>query len=265
MITKTVEDLTSNRERSFVFFWDEVPLMLYKIKENEGERAAMELLDLLRSVRQMHLDLRMIFTGSIGLHNVISSLKRAGYANDPTNDMDLIEVPPLLPSDAKELASRLVRGEKLSVSNLDSICQAIATEVDCIPYFIHHVVDQLTELNQVIDFDVVRTVVHDCIADENDRWHLQYYRERIDVYYEPEEKALALALLDGVAASQEPLSFEKLFNTIKASVVTEDRETTLGVLTHLRRDHYIAMDLQGRYNFRFPLIKRFWRLHRGLP
>src|SRR3989338_3294659 len=90
VLTATIEDLVQQQDRMVIFFWDEVPLMLYNIKKGEGENTAMEVLDTLRSLRQTHANLRMVFTGSIGLHQVISSLKHSGYANDPTNDM-LIE------------------------------------------------------------------------------------------------------------------------------------------------------------------------------
>ncbi len=64
----------------------------------------MELLDTLRALRQSHSHLRMVFTGTIGLHHRLHALKRSGYANDPTNDMDVVEVPPLAAADAQELA-----------------------------------------------------------------------------------------------------------------------------------------------------------------
>ena len=36
-----------------------------------------------------------------------------------------------------------------------------------------------------------------------------------------------------------------------------------GVKTPLRRDHYISLTTDGTYEFRFPLIKRWWRMNRG--
>lgn len=119
-----------------VIFWDEVPLMIYNIKQRRNEDTAMELLNTLRSLRQMHPDLRMVFTGSIGLHNVITSLKRAGYANDPTNDMYTMDVPPLSPLDAQELARRLLGGEDIRTDSLQATAQAIGEAVDGIPHYI---------------------------------------------------------------------------------------------------------------------------------
>jgi hypothetical protein len=41
-----------------------------------GDESAMELLDTLRSIRQMYPAVRMVYTGSIGLHHVIGSLRK---------------------------------------------------------------------------------------------------------------------------------------------------------------------------------------------
>ncbi len=68
ILTKTIEDLVTNQEHQVIFLWDEMPYML----NNIGNESAMEMLDILRSLRQTYPKVRMIFTGSIGLHHVIS-------------------------------------------------------------------------------------------------------------------------------------------------------------------------------------------------
>ena len=91
VLTRAVEDLIHENDASgtkLLFLWDEVPFMLANIRDREGEQTAMEVLDLLRALRQTHAGLRMVITGSIGLHHVLSSLKDKNYANSPTNDME---------------------------------------------------------------------------------------------------------------------------------------------------------------------------------
>lgn len=264
LLTKTIEDLIEHQDRTVIFFWDEMPLMLYNIRQRSGEDAAMEILDTLRSLRQMHPGLRMVFTGSIGLHNVISSLKRAGYANDPTNDMHTEDVPPLSPADAQELARRLLEGEGVQVEDLRATAQAIAEAVDGIPYFIHHVVDRMVERGGAVNAATVSEIVDACLTDPHDRWHMRYYRERIDTYYASEECPFALNLLDVLSGADCPLRFDDLFNLLKSRIVTEDSEITRSVLTLLQRDHYILQQADGAFRFRFSLIQRCWRLHRGL-
>jgi hypothetical protein len=260
LLTKTIEDLVEQQDRTLIFFWDEMPLMLYNIKQQSGEAAAIEILDTLRSLRQMHRGLRMVFTGSVGLHNVITSLKRAGYANDPTNDMATEDVPALSPDAARELACQLVKGEGLQTDDLQETIRAIVTAVDCIPFFIHHIVDEIAQLGSTVDVATIGEVVDACLTDSYDRWHLRYYCERIDTYYAPDGRLFALNLLDVLSVTDHPLVFDDVFNLLKSRLETEDNEMARHVLTLLQRDHYIIQQTNGMFRFRFPLIQRSWRL-----
>ncbi len=264
LLIKTIEDLAEHQERTVILFWDEVPLMLDNIKKRDGENEAMEVLDTLRSLRQMYPGVRMVFTGSIGLHNVITSLKRAGYPNDPTNDMATRDVPPLSTSDAQNLACQLLEGEAIPTDNLQDTAQAIADAVDRIPYYIHHVVDQIKDRGGTANTTTVGEIVDACLTDPLDLWHMRHYRERIDTYYTPDERPFALNFLDVPATSDQPLPFNDLFNLLKSRMETEDSEMARDMLTLLQRDHYVIQQTDGTYRFRFPLIQRWWRLHRGL-
>ena len=97
IISSAIQDIIENCEKIEkrpLFLWDEVPFMLDNIKKHEGETVAMEVLDTLRALRQTYASrgLRMVITGSIGLHHVINSLKHQGYANSPLNDALAIQV-----------------------------------------------------------------------------------------------------------------------------------------------------------------------------
>lgn len=264
VLTNIVDDLVEHQDRPIIFFWDEVPLMLYNIKRDHGEAEAMELLDTLRSLRQMHPGLRMVFTGSISIHLVISALKRGGYANDPTNDMEHLDVPPLLLADAKELARQLLEGEGIQVNDIDATAGALARAVDGIPYFLHHVVEQATSKDGALDTAIVISLVDESLADPMDRWHLRHFRERIGVYYEPTERPIVMSLLDIMASLPNGERFDQLFDLTKAKIAVEDEELVRTLLMLLQRDHYIVQLADGRFQFRFPLIKKWWRLHRGL-
>lgn len=264
LLTKTIEDLIEHQTRTVILFWDEMPMMLDNIKQDGGEKAAMEVLDTLRALRQMHAALRMVFTGSIGLHNVITSLKRAGYANAPINDMYIEDVPPLSPADARELARCLLQGEGIAAKDLTATSQAIAEAVDGIAHYVHHVADQMRTRGGEATPETAREIVDECLTDPLDRWHMRHYRERMDTYYTDDELPFALNLLDVLAAAKEPLAFADLFNLLKSRQVTEDVEAVRAVLTLLQRDHYVTQQKDGRYSFRFPLIRRWWRLHRGV-
>lgn len=125
-----------------LFMWDELPFMLMNIRDGEGEQIAMQVLDHLRWLRQTHSGLRMIVTGSIGLHHVLTSLKEKNYGNSPVNDMAPIDVPPLTETDGALLAKSLVDGEGLK--STDKLARrrigAIGREADQFPFYIHHIV-----------------------------------------------------------------------------------------------------------------------------
>ena len=136
VLTKAIEDLMHENDgkTKLLFLWDEVPFMLMNIRDNrrdgEGEQTAMQVLDHLRWLRQTHSGLRMVITGSIGLHHVITSLKDKKYGNAPLNDTASIDVPPLAPGDAAKLAALLVEGEGLTAHDLAKTAGSIAHEAD---------------------------------------------------------------------------------------------------------------------------------------
>lgn len=257
LLTHIIEDLAGHHEQ-LIFFWDEVPLMLHKITQHAGEDEAMELLDLLRSLRATHPQLRMVFTGSIGLHHVLTQLRKDGYANRPTNDMAVVELHPLAETDARLLARELLFGEQISVSDPDNISVEIAKAADCVPFFIHHLVDALVLQPQ----QSVANLLDERLLSPSDPWDISHFIERVPRYYD-DQSAAALAVLDCVATSAKLLSFEQIHSRVAPRLPTLDEESLRSLLVLLQRDHYLKLDAKGRYEFQLSLVRRAWSLHRG--
>lgn len=264
LLVKVIGDLAEHQKRIVIFFWDEVPLMLDNIKQRNGENEAMELLDTLRWLRQTYSNLRMVLTGSIGLHHIISSFKKTGYSGEPMNDMEIVDLPSLSPVAGRELAQQLLEGENIGMDNPQTNAQAISDAVDSVPYYIHHVVEQIVQRGGMKDMAIVGEIVDTCLRSPDDPWDLCHYRKRIDIYYMPEERSFALILLDILSGASQALTFDDLFNLLKSRMPTENSEMAWDVLILLQRDHYVIRETDGRYRFRFPLIQRWWRLHRGV-
>lgn len=267
MLTRAIEDLVVELGDvpgdRLLFFWDEMPFMLANIRDREGEQTAMEVLDALRALRQTHSGLRMVITGSVGLHHVLSSLKDKNYVNSPVNDMAQIDVPPLAMNDATLLAQQLIEGEALSCPDMEVACAAIASRADCFPFYIHHIVRALRIRGLAAQAAQVVDVVNSQLVDANDPWELCHYRERIPVYYGADQKSV-LHLLDELALSDAAISLSDLLTRLKNLGEIDDRERLLKLLTLLQRDHYLNRDAKGCYSFRFPLIQRWWKINRGL-
>ena len=265
VLTKAIEDLMHENDEGtkLLFLWDEMPFMLMNIRNGEGEQTAMQVLDHLRWLRQTHGGLRMIITGSIGLHHVLTSLKEKSYANSPVNDMATVDVPPLAEKDAAGLASLLIVGETLESPDAAVAATAIAREADCFAFYIHHIARGLKLLEWAANPENVARVVATHLMDANDPWQLIHYRERISTYY-PNDQKEVLLILDELAAEKDNASVTDLLAMLKSMSQFDDRERLLRLLTLMERDHYLKRDEAGTYGFRFPLIRRWWKLNRGL-
>ena len=265
VLTRAIEDLMHENEggTKLLFLWDEMPFMLMNIRNGEGEQTAMQVLDHLRWLRQTHSGLRMVITGSIGLHHVITSLKEKSYANSPVNDMAAIEVPPLAEQDAAQLAALLIDGEGLKSPDPKTTAVAIAREADCFAFYVHHIVRGLKIQDMEATPTNVAQIVTSHLVDANDPWQLIHYRERISTYYPNDEKTVAL-ILDHLALAAGTVPLNVLLVMLKGASAFDDRDRLVRLLSLMERDHYLKRDADGRYQFRFPLIRRWWKLDRGL-
>ncbi len=264
LLTALFDDLFQSEERRIIFFWDELPLFIFNVVQSSGEHAAMELLDVLRSLRQRHSRLRMVFTGSVGIHQVISTLKKSGYANDPTNDMAIIEVAPLTPDDGRWLAEQLLAGENLcSPESLSDVGSEITRAVGHIPYYIHLLVSRLRTRSSSVTVKQVRRERDSLIQDPNDPAHFSYYEERLKTYYSPPDARLSLCALDVLCAASAPLALLELTNLVRYKIDVVDDDNVRDVLKVLMKDHYLQRDLNGHYSFRYSIVQHWWRYARG--
>ena len=264
LLISIVEDLMASRGGPTIFFWDEFPLMLFNIRRNTDDTTAMDVLDALRYLRQNCPDLRMVFTGSVGIYTVIDALKQAGYANDPTNDMHSVEMPSLSDDDACRLVTELLEGEELlgeDAEEIEEIAGLVADRVNNNPYFIHHIVDQMA-LNGECTPEMIDSIILEALTGSQDHWHLRYYMDRLSIYYDLELLPWALAILDLLGSEKEALSFLEIIDILKESKKSVDRELVLKVLNFLKRDLYLVLNQQGEYAFKTSIFKLFWRLNR---
>lgn len=265
LLERIMKDLSDAKDQRFVFFWDELPWMIQKVADRQDEATAIDILDTLRSIRQETQNIRMVYTGSIGLHHVLQSLKDSGYKNNPTNDMAMVEVAALSPESAWGLADSLLEGEGIEAPNRLETAKTIAESVDNWPYYIHHVVDGLFQRGVAGTREEVDDIVTSALTDANDPWHMRHYYERLSGYYpSPDDRAVALRVLDILACEEQPMKFDALFNLVKSGIATNDAELVRRVVTLLQRDHYLSQEKDGAFRFKFPLIRRSWVLQRGL-
>ncbi|WP_089936478.1 hypothetical protein [Candidatus Entotheonella palauensis] len=265
LLTTTVANLVANQEdKKLLFLWDEMPYMLDSICKRESVEQAIDILDVLRALRHQHNNaFRMLVTGLIGLHHVIKRLQDEQYTNRPFNDVYSVEVTPLSSSYGELLARELIEGESLACRDMDESAAVMAAEGDYFGFYIHHIARRLKMSGQDAEPEAIRSCVQEQLLDPNDPWELRHFRERLPLYY-PSDETIVLTILDSIASSDEAISVKDLLQAIKQQILFDDREQLRRLLALLEQDHYLKRDMEGRYQFRFPLICRWWRLDRGL-
>lgn len=272
LLTSAVEDLMAAKmPERLVFFWDEVPYMLGNIlsSQEDGPRVAAEVLDIIRSFRVEQQHFRVILTGSIGIHHILGMLAAAGIPTSAKNDMYPMTVTPLAPTHAERLAADLLSGEGISTPNLPESASTIAEEVDYFPYYIHHVVAGLRLEQLSATEDNIKDFVARQLVDANDPWQLAHYRDRLKTYYPEGDDADNVAIvLDVLAKTEDPADSMSVDHVLGAAqgvgATLKNRNDLLRLLRLMDADHYLSRETDGTYKFRFPLIRRWWKLDRGL-
>ena len=251
-------------DRRILFLWDEFPLMLHNIQQHQSAQTAMQLLDYLRTLRlEKPAKLRILFTGSIGLHLVLRSLRQSGNANAPVNDMLSVTVPPMAKEDTCLLAVELLKETRAAEEDIPAMAKQIAGAVGGFPYHVHHVVDQLGQLQSPPAPSDVFSAIDKLVHDSHDPANFNYYVTRLDTYHSSSDRARALLVLDALAEQQSPCSFSSLLNLCRHQDASLPEEELRNALIMLSEDHYIEeRKLDGEtttYDFRWQLVKKWWR------
>ena len=267
ILTRTFADLHEEHKAGaerVVFLWDEVPFLLDNIRMNEDPQCAMEVLDTLRSLSQDYPGVRLLLTGSVGIHHVLTQLRKDGYNNSPLNTFERVAPGPLSAVQAVDLATRLIRGANLPANDPGEIASCIASLTGNVPFYIHRLISRMPK-GEAADPESAEKLLIRELTDANNDWDLAHYRNRIQKYYpEGNDESVVLATLDSLAANHPGLSFRDLSNQVKSTVANVDDERFRTLVKLLQADHYVTRNDEGNYLFRLEIVRRWWTIDRSL-
>lgn len=249
--------LTHHPGERVMLFLDEFPWFLDAIEKQHGWQAAAEVLDFLRALRQQESGVRMIYTGSIGLHHITARLDRHGYGNKPVNDLAMEEVPPLDEGLAMELAGGLLVGEKVPVTNLEACAEAIALEAGGVPFYIQHLVNLALRARKTLSPGDVPNLLVQLFLDSTEAADFRHFHKRLSQYYGSPQAGFCEQLLDAVAPSPDPLPLRHL----RSLVPMASEEQVKELLLMLMKDHYLFRELVDNvivYRFRYEVVRKWW-------
>ena len=243
-----------------VFFWDEVPYLLDNIAAKQGKDTAMQVLDILRELSQRHDDIRLLLTGSIGIHHVLRNLWADGYKGAPLNHMDLIQPGPLLPEHAATFAAAEIARRGLLCADPNHCAASLSESVSHVPFYIEKLVARLPRDESQTPATLDAALEKELRSDQSD-WDLDYYRRRVKAVF-GEQENLVLHILDTLTVA-EALPFQEIRARVNARIATDD-ETLREHLRLLCMDHYLVRDDANEYHFYLSLIRRWWKINRCL-
>lgn len=258
-LTAAIMEIVTGYAGRVVFFWDEMPWMIGHIQKTEGAETALELLELLRVLRQnpvLRTKLRMVYTGSIGFHHVLVGSQAAPQVND----LKPMTVLPLEDNHAQEYVRHRLAREGVAVAEEGTV-REIAEAVGGVPFYLQNLTQSLSAPGHPIQAGDADRFLTKMLKQSPEDWQLPHYDQRIDLYYSEAQRPIARALLDILAVTEEVADFATLRNLLNAKHRVKNEETVRHVLDLLRQDHYLWPD---PYRFQLPLIRRFWRARRGL-
>lgn len=258
-IEEAMKELGPNHR--MVFFWDEIPYLLDNISKRESSDVAMEVLDMLRALGQDNDRVRLVLTGSIGIHHVLNSFKKEGYNGSPLNRMEHIQPGPLSELYSINLTTALLEGSGVPCSDPSACASEIAQSVGHVPFYIHKLISRLSRNENATPQTIAATLNREITSDNND-WDFEHYRTRLKPYY-GEQENLALIILDILATSASPLTFQKISALVSNEIDTND-ERLRNQLKLLCMDYYLTRTQENTYKFYLDIICRWWRLSRNL-
>jgi hypothetical protein len=262
-----MDDLTEKHTGQVILMLDEFPKMLWTMIRNGNHQQAEEVLDELRHIRERNekrSKLRFIYCGSIGMNLVINNLvKEFKYTGAPLNNMYHYIVKEMSLEDSTLLIKHLVEKHKVNLSY--NLFEYLAKACSCLPFFIDRIFTQLKLTFHDISITQVGIdkIVDGFISGRENNNQFNHFTERIDAYYNKEEKRIAHELLSNLCKSNELLTSETLLNLVKTKIVAEDYEIS-EILADLFDDMYVDRIITNEsigYQFRFILLKKWWRLN----
>jgi hypothetical protein len=189
---------------------------------------------------------------------VLDRLRKAGYTNQPLNDIAIIEVPPLAQSAAASLAALLLEG--VAVEWAPGVDREIAELTGGFPFFIHHCA-LLARDHGTLAVGQAKKLLEHLFRDPHDRGNLRHFRKRLADYYGP-QAALAASILDLLAKT--PASRGQILNRLRHENTSVEEDPLHDLLDQLEQDHYLARNDAGHYAFRYGIIERWWRFDREI-
>ena len=241
-------------EEILVIMVDEFPQTVENIRDKSGSEAAEHFLRLNREQRhQAARNIRFIYTGSIGLPNVVKKLTSLKVIND----LNTVEIPPLTYAEAENLATILLHNYKIDYD--PTLIPYLLEKIKwLIPFHIQLAVQELIDVSEMKQKRLVATDVDQAflqLLNIRNNIYFDHYYSRLQTAFPQSSYEFALLFLDTLCETHTLLPDAVL--GIAQTTHTENEYPS--VLESLIYDGYIHQEEETRiYRFNSYLLQRWW-------
>lgn len=271
LLTDIIKEVAESKSKVVIMI-DELPLMLWELqmKGKEEAETAMELLNTLRTLRETYeadSHVRFIFCGSIGMNLVLQKFKKDfGYMGQPINNMAKVTVLAMNDSDGKELCEYFLEGYPQEVDQ-QSLINRLLQATDNIPFYIEmafgYFEKNFIDIPTVEDVNIVFEKTLNEIT-ESDQY--SHFSERIDTYYEEDERKVAYHILNFLCQSESLKPEQDVINYLNTQSSDFEEKTIKDTLKKLWEDlciERVILDDTRHYKFKYNLIRRWWKINKA--
>lgn len=232
---------------------DEFPQTLENIINEHGNNSALHFLQTNRELRQnteISDKVQFIYTGSIGLENIVSRIN----AINLINDIEIFNLQPLSEIEVKELIRELTLNLnfKLKTEIVNLILEKIKWYI---PYYIQIVLDQIDNINDEKNLEYIdESTIEEAFKRLLDqRIYFEHWYKRLDKSYKDNDYKFAKQLLNSIC-EVENFSKNDALNLATGLNIQDKYRDIVKALEH---DGYIHLE-NNSYIFNSPLLRIWW-------
>ncbi|RDB03490.1 hypothetical protein [Runella aurantiaca] len=267
-LSACIEDLADRNHQeneSLTLILDEMPYMLWQWILNGKAQDAIELLSLLRSLRQSLQDkgrIRFVICGSVGLEVVLNHLRTEfRYTAEPFNDAAKYSLEAMNDSDAVFLSECLALSGFTFTENKEEAINAICQVTENLPFYINKL---FAILQNSFDSKISRNTVYqafdELLTNVDQDSTFEQLDTRISTYY-PKQADIMFKVLNYLSKKGTITSEDEIKESLEA-----DDKAIQEVLRLLTKDQYLRRVIENEtrsYRFKYKLIQQWWKLNKA--
>jgi len=239
-----------------VIMIDEFPETLENIIEDEGDAAGKHFLQSNRELRQdtdISENVQFIYTGSIGLENIVSRLN----AVSTINDLVRLKVPPLTDNEARQMIRMLLRDVRFTLA--DGAVDYILDQIEwLIPFYIQLIIQELRNISREAKKTEIQNTHVDKALQEalEQRNHFEHWHTRLRTTFKGNDYRYVKDVLN-IASENSEISSNEIFDLAVKHGKEDSFKDLIGSLVY---DGYINNhDDVHMYRFNSPILRTWWR------